>query len=77
MNTHLWRGRALRRIERDLTSSDPRLNMLFSLFTRLAMDEKMPRVETVGPLRRLARLGLRADSHRTGDDWRAWPRTIL
>ena len=54
MNPRLWRGRALRRIERDLASSDPRLNMLFSLFIRLAMDEKMPRVETVRtrPLRR-------------------------
>jgi hypothetical protein len=60
-----YRRRALRGIERDLVISDPALARLFSFFTRLAENEKMPIAEKVsrwparwfaGAGRRVARL---------------------
>ena len=47
----------LRRIERCLAQSDPQLERLFWIFTRLAGGERLPRTERVGvlPLARLVR----------------------
>jgi hypothetical protein len=51
--------RTLRRIQRDVATSDPGLARLFSFFTRLADGEEMPWIEKVGGRapRLLARLG--------------------
>jgi len=73
----VWRLRArqcvLREIERDLAESDPCLVALFTSFTLLAQDEKMPRREKIaaGPLRSLSRPRGQAKPHRTGEGWRA------
>jgi hypothetical protein len=58
--------RALRRIERDLVRSDPRLARLSSFFTQLAEKEGMPGTEIVSswPDRLFARMGRRAVSWR-------------
>ena len=56
--------RALRRIERDLVRSDPRLNALFTELTGLGGDKEMPVTEQIstGPHWLPARLGRRARS---------------
>jgi hypothetical protein len=78
MNLRVGRRRALHGIERDLASSDPRLDVLFSSFTKQVSGEKMPRREKVksAPLRPLARSRRRSARRRAGEDWRAWPRAI-
>ncbi len=43
--------RVLTRIEQALLSRDPRLNSLFSIFTRLTRQEAMPAVEQLRPRR--------------------------
>lgn len=77
MNLRVGRWRALHGIERDLASSDPCLDMLFSTFTKKVSGEKMPRTETIkrAPLRLLASPGRRS-ARRAGEDWRAWPGAI-
>ncbi len=79
MNLRLTRRRALREIERDLADSDPRLDELFLLFTRLARGARIPGAEKIRtmPLRLLSRLGPQADRRRAGEDGRAQPWTIL
>ena len=69
--------RALRRIERDLARSDPRLNALFIALTGLGRDKEMPVTEQIrtGPHWLPARRGRRT-RHRAGEHWRARPRTI-
>ena len=69
--------RALRRIERDLVRSDPRLDALFIELTGLGRDKEMPVTEQIptGPHWLPARLGRRT-RRRAGEDWRARPRTI-
>jgi hypothetical protein len=78
MNLRLGRRRALHGIEQVLASSDPRLDMLFSTFTKQVSGEKMPRTEKVksAPLRLLARSRRRSARRRAGEDRRAWPRAI-
>jgi hypothetical protein len=85
-NGRLRRRRVLRHIERDLADSEPRLVALFSFFTVLVKDEKMPEVEKIsaGPIRLFARMRRRAawPGRRGGRRWarrdrRAQPRTIL
>jgi hypothetical protein len=58
MKPRLGRQRVLRKMERDLAASDPRLMALFSSFTLLAQDEEMPWAEKIvaWPLRILGRL---------------------
>ena len=77
MNRRMSQRRALRRIERDLVRSDPRLNSLFIALTGLGRDEEMPVTERIptGPQWLPARLGRRT-RHRASEDWRARPRTI-
>jgi hypothetical protein len=77
MNLRLTRRRALREIERDLADSDPRLDELFLLFTRLASGARIPGAEKIRtmPLRLLSRLGPQADRRRAGEDGRAQPWT--
>ena len=69
--------RALRRIERDLVRTDPRLNALFTELTGLGRDKEMPVTEQIpaGPHWLPARLGRRT-RHRAGEDRRAQPRTL-
>jgi len=78
MNLRVGRRRVLHGIERDLASSDPRLDMLYSTFTKQVNGEKMPRTEEIqsAPLRLLARSKRRSARRRAGEDWRAWPRAI-
>lgn len=73
--------RSLRGIERDLVGSDPRLAALFSTFTSLTLDEKLPSAERLatGTVRQLGRR-MRA----TGPAWPAaglrgwlWPPLLL
>jgi len=77
MSGRLGHGRALRRIERELARSDPRLNALFLSIAGLGKGKAMPEAEMIraraGWLP--ARLGRGADRHRTGEDGRAKPRT--
>jgi hypothetical protein len=75
MNPRLSRRWALHEIERDLADFDPRLDELFSLFTRLARGAKKPGAERIrtAPLRLLARLAPRPDRHQAGEDWSASP----
>ncbi len=56
------RRRALRRIERDLVASDPRLARLSCFFTQLTANERMPAAEKIGrwPARVLVRFVGRA-----------------
>ena len=77
MNRRMSQRRALRRIERDLVRSDPRLDALFIELTGLGRDNEMPVTEQIptGPHWLLARLGRRT-RHRAGEDGRARPRTI-
>ncbi len=53
MRLTVSRPRALHRIEAQLRSSDPRLCGLFTLFSRLADGEEMPRTERLRPAWRL------------------------
>ena len=78
MNLRVGQRRALHGIERDLASSDPRLDLLFSTFTKQVNGEKMPRTEKIksAPRRLLARSRPRSARRRAGEDWRAWPRAI-
>jgi len=77
MSGRLGHGRALRRIERELARSDPRLNALFLSIAGLGKGKAMPEAEMIraraGWLP--ARPGRGADRHRTGEDGRAQPRT--
>jgi hypothetical protein len=77
MNRRMSQRRALRKIERDLARSDPRLNALFIALTGLGGDKEMPVTEQIrsGPHWLPARLGRRA-RHRAGEDGRARPQTI-
>ena len=77
MNRRMSQPRVLRRIERDLARSDPRLNALFIALTGLGRDKEMPVTEQIptGPHWLPARLGRRT-RHRAGEDWHARPRTI-
>ena len=84
MNLHRGRRRVLREIDRDLTISDPHLAALLRVFTILAQDEPMPRVERIagGPLRLLSRRRLRvwrrrARPRRVGERWRAALLTVF
>ena len=72
MGRRMSQRRALRRIERDLVRSDPRLNALFIELTGLGRDKEMPVTEQIpaGPHWLPARLGRRARSPE-GEDWRA------
>jgi hypothetical protein len=69
-------GRVLREIERDLTVSDPHLAALLRVFTILAKDQRMPRVERMrrGPLGLLSRrrrdTPRRPGTRRAGERWR-------
>jgi len=78
MSGQLSYRRALRRIERELARSDPRLNAFFLSVAALGRDKEMPEAEMIrsraGWLP--ARLGGRAGRHRTGEDGRARPRTM-
>jgi hypothetical protein len=60
--------RALRGIEKDLASSDPKLATFFSTFTLLTRDEELPGVERLkaGPVRLIARLRWRRASFPQG-----------
>jgi hypothetical protein len=40
--------RVLRRIEHALQASEPRLRLMFAIFTKLTRDEDMPRLEALG-----------------------------
>jgi hypothetical protein len=64
MNRRVSQRRALRRIERDLARSDPRLNALFMALTGLGRDMEMPITEQIrtGPHWLPARLGRRTPS---------------
>ena len=66
MSRHLSQRRALRRIERELTRSDPRLNALFLSITGLGRGKEMPATEQIGSksLWLPARRGWRADRSR-------------
>jgi hypothetical protein len=79
MNARLGRGRALRRIERDLANSDPRLDAIFLSFTVQTRGEKMPEAEKIrtGLRRWLIRLGRRADCYRADEDGGARPHCRL
>jgi hypothetical protein len=74
----LGQGRALRRIERELARSDPRLAALFLSVAGLGKGKAMPEAEMIRarPGWLPTRLGRRADRHRTGEDGCARPRTI-
>jgi hypothetical protein len=78
MSRRLGHERALRRIERELARSDPRLNALFLSVAGLGRGKAMPDAEMIStrpgwlPLR----LGRRPDRHRAGEDGRARPGTI-
>jgi hypothetical protein len=58
MSLPIGERRKLRRIERGLASTDPRLNALYSMFAKLSSLEAMPRRERVraGGIRRSARV---------------------
>jgi hypothetical protein len=77
MGRRMSQRRALRRIERDLARSDPRLNALFIALTGLGRDKEMPVMEQIktGPHWLPARRG-RGTRHRAAEDGRARPRTI-
>ena len=64
MGRRMSQRRALRRIERDLVRSDPRLNALFIELTGLGRDKEMPVTEQIppGPYWLSARRGRRARS---------------
>ena len=64
MGRRMSQRRALRRIERDLVRSDPRLSALFMELTGLGRDKEMPVTEQIptGPHWLPARLGRRAQS---------------
>jgi hypothetical protein len=47
MGRRMSQRRALRRIERDLARSDPRLNALFLALTGLGRDKEMPVTEQI------------------------------
>ena len=47
MSLPIGERRKLRRMERSLASTDPRLDALYSMFTRLSGLEAVPRVERV------------------------------
>jgi hypothetical protein len=47
MGRRMSQRRALRRIERDLARSDPRLNALFIALTGLGRDKEMPVTEQI------------------------------
>ena len=78
MSKRLGQGRTLRKIERELARSDPRLNALFLSVTGLGRGKAMPDAEMIRtrpgwlPLR----LGRRPDRHQAGADGRARPGTI-
>lgn len=78
MSGRLGQGRALRRIERELARSDPRLAALFLSVAGLGRGKAMPEAEMIraraGWLP--ARLGRRADRHRAGEDGRTRPQTM-
>jgi len=78
MSGRLGHGRALRRIERELARSDPRLNALFLSVTGLGKGKAMPEAEMIRARAgwRPARLRRRAGRHRTGAAGRAWPRAL-
>ncbi|WP_300602690.1 hypothetical protein [Trebonia sp.] len=58
MSLPLSERRKLREIEQGITSSDPRLAGLYSMFAKLSVFEAMPRVERIraGLFRRAARV---------------------
>ena len=64
MGGRINQWRALRRIERDLVRSDPRLSALFMELTGLGRDKEMPVTEQIptGPHWLPVRLGRRARS---------------
>lgn len=70
--------RALRRIERDLARSDPRLALLFLSLTGLGRGKEMPDAEMIRARPRwlATRLGQRADPHRVRAGRPARPPTI-
>ena len=51
MSLPVAQERALTSIEQALRSRDPRLNSLFSIFTRLTRQEAMPTIEQIRPRR--------------------------
>ena len=63
MSRRVSQRRALRRIERDLARSDPRLNALFLAITGLGRGKEMPATEQIGskPLWLPPRRGRRVD----------------
>lgn len=62
MSLPIGERRKLRRIERGIASTDPRLSALYSMFARLSRPEAMPRAERVrgGAIRRSARVKRKA-----------------
>lgn len=58
MSLPIGERRKLRRIERGLASTDPRLTALYSMFGRLSSPDAMPRIERVraGGIRRAVRV---------------------
>lgn len=62
MSLPIGERRKLRRIERDVASTDPHLAALYTMFARLSRLEAMPRFERVrhGVIRRSARVKRRA-----------------
>jgi len=58
MSLPLGERRKLRRIERGIASTDPRLSALYTMFGRLSRPDAMPRAERVraGAIRRSARV---------------------
>ena len=69
MSGQLSYRRALRRIERELARSDPRLNAFFLSLAALNRGKEMPEAEMIRS-RAGWLLGRRADRHRTGEDGR-------
>jgi hypothetical protein len=62
MSLPIGERRKLRRIERGIASTDPRLSALYSMFGRLSKPEAMPRAERVraGVIRRSVRVRRKA-----------------
>jgi len=70
MGLPMGERRKLRRMERALVRTDPRLEALYSMFTRLGTRESMPRPERVRTWRfsRAARAGRAAPMSASADD---------
>ena len=59
MSLPIGERRKLRRMERSLARTDPRLDAFYSMFTRLSGLEAVPRVERIGAMERIWAIGFR------------------